>query len=122
MNHLNTVEQHPVSTPETRRINADILLEGNPLIQVWAQYLSTNKKVKIGVMSGEPGINKSSKSGMLEFCYMIEGIVELTEEGREPRVYKAGDTFVMEDGYKGIWNTIETFKKIYVCVYNEEQA
>lgn len=122
MTLLNTVEQSPAEKPEERFVNPDILLEGNPLLQLWAPYLSASKKVKIGVMSGEPGVNRSAKNGMLEFCYMIEGEIELTEDGCEPKRYSAGDTFFMEDGYRGTWRTIETFRKIYVCVYNEEQS
>lgn len=118
MKLLTTVEQHPVQTPEEGYINPDILLEGNPLLQKWAPMAINNNKIKVGVMGGEPGVNRSAKRGMFEFCYLIEGVIELTEEGCEPKTYKAGDTFVMEDGYRGIWRTLETYKKVYVCVYD----
>ena len=43
-------------------------------------------------------------------------MVELTEKGQEPRVFRAGDSFVMKPGYVGVWKTIETVRKIYVVV------
>ena len=47
---------------------------------------------------------------------LLEGVVELTPEDGEPVTYKAGDCFVMKPGYRGLWRTIETVKKIYVVV------
>ena len=44
------------------------------------------------------------------------GIVELTPEGGEPVVYRAGDSFVMKPGFVDVWKTIETVRKIYVTV------
>ncbi|MGX1500255.1 putative cupin superfamily protein [Labrenzia sp. MBR-25] len=29
-----------------------------------------------------------------------------------------GDSFVMKPGFIGIWRTIETVRKMYVCVYD----
>jgi uncharacterized cupin superfamily protein len=30
----------------------------------------------------------------------------------------AGDSFVMKPGFVGVWRTLETVRKIYVCVYD----
>ncbi|AWI61546.1 hypothetical protein AB395_00006369 (plasmid) [Sinorhizobium fredii CCBAU 45436] len=43
-------------------------------------------------------------------------MVELTENGKEPVIYRAGDSFAMKPGYVGVWKTIETVRKIYVTV------
>ena len=43
-------------------------------------------------------------------------MIELTEEGRQPVTYRKGDSFVMKPGYRGVWKTIETVRKIYVIV------
>ncbi|GHH88823.1 cupin domain-containing protein [Streptomyces capitiformicae] len=49
-------------------------------------------------------------------AHILAGIVELTPEGGEPVVYRAGDSFVMKPGFVGVWKTIETVRKIYVIV------
>ncbi|TIQ41392.1 MAG: DUF861 domain-containing protein, partial [Mesorhizobium sp.] len=36
----------------------------------------------------------------------------------ETKTYRAGDSFVMKPGFVGVWRTIETVRKIYVCVYD----
>jgi uncharacterized protein len=48
--------------------------------------------------------------------HILSGIVEITPEGGEPVVYKAGDSFVMKPGFVGVWKTIETVRKIYLTV------
>ncbi len=118
MRLLSTVEQHSTDVPEESYINPEILLEGNPLLKKWAPLAINNDKIKVGVMGGGPGVNRSAKTGMFEFCYLIEGKIELTEDGCAPKYFSAGDTFVMEDGYRGTWRTIDTYKKVYVCVYD----
>ena len=72
--------------------------------------------VKTGVREATPGENRSIKGETFEYCYILSGVVELTEEGREPRIFRAGDSFVMKPGYVGVWKTIETVRKIYVVV------
>ena len=52
----------------------------------------------------------------LEFCHLLEGVIELTEEGEAPRIFRKGDSFLMKPGYVGRWKTLETVRKIYVIV------
>ncbi len=54
------------------------------------------------------------KGETMEFCYILSGIIELTEQGQPPRIFRAGDSFVMKPGFVGVWKTIETVRKIYV--------
>ncbi|MBN26403.1 MAG: DUF861 domain-containing protein [Alteromonadaceae bacterium] len=118
MRRLQTVVQHPSEAPSESYADPTILLEGNPLLEKWAHVAAGNDNIKVGVMTCEPSVNRSVKNGFFEFCYLIEGLIELTEEGGEPVTYKAGDTFLMQDGFQGIWRTIEKYKKVYVCVYS----
>ncbi len=59
---------------------------------------------------------RSIKGETFEFCHILSGVVELTQEGGEPVIYKTGDSFVMKPGFVGVWKTIETVRKIYVTV------
>ena len=43
-------------------------------------------------------------------------MVEITPDGGEPVIYRAGDSFVMKPGFTGNWKTIETVRKIYLTV------
>ena len=68
------------------------------------------------IWEATPGETRSIKGEAFEFCHILDGVVELTEEGRAPVVYRKGDSFIMEPGYRGVWKTIETVRKIYVIV------
>ena len=74
-------------------------------------------KVRTGVWEATPGENHSIKGETMEFCYILSGVIELTEQGQPPRIFRAGDSFVMKPGFVGVWRTIETVRKIFVCVY-----
>jgi uncharacterized protein len=116
MSLLQTIEQNPSDAPRESRVPAERLLEGNPLLKAWTVDLARDGEIKTGVWQATPGLSKSIKGDSFEFCYLLEGVIELTPEGGEPVIYKAGDSFVMKPGYKGLWRTIETVKKIYVIV------
>lgn len=50
-----------------------------------------------------------------EFVHLIEGRIVITPEGGEPYTVKAGDSFVIEGGFKGTWKIEEkVFKHFYI--------
>ena len=73
-------------------------------------------EVNTGIWQATPGTYRSIKGELFEFCHILEGVVELTEENGETRTFRKGDSFLMKPGFKGIWKTIETVRKIYVTV------
>ena len=69
----------------------------------WDVDSAKDEKVRAGVWESTPGINRSIKGETWEFCLILSGVVELTEDGQSPMVYKAGDCFIMKPGYTGTW-------------------
>lgn len=116
MSHLKVIEQNPAFEPKPGAPLAERLVSGNPLFKTWLQDASRDGAIRTGVWEASPGEYRSFKGASFEFCYILEGVIELTEEGQEPRRFKAGDSFVMKPGYKGVWKTIETVRKLYVAV------
>ncbi|NWH07129.1 MAG: cupin domain-containing protein [Alphaproteobacteria bacterium] len=49
-----------------------------------------------------------------EFCHILKGVSLITQDGREGRRVEAGDSFVIEPGFTGTWEVIETTRKLYV--------
>jgi uncharacterized cupin superfamily protein len=37
-----------------------------------------------------------------------------------PQRYRAGDAFVIEPGFRGVWRVIEAMRKRYVITYRSE--
>ena len=113
---LQTIDPAGAGTPVSRKAAADRLIAGDPDFLTWALDSSRNGEVKTGIWEATPGETLSIKGETFEFCHILDGVIELTEDGRESVVYRKGDSFIMKPGYRGVWKTIETVRKIYVIV------
>lgn len=49
-----------------------------------------------------------------EMCTVIEGVLEITENGKEKVTYRTGDTFFMKKGFTGLWESKTRFKKYFM--------
>lgn len=120
MSLLITVNTRPDTTPVPAKAAADRLISGDPSFLTWALDASreeaTEGKVRTGIWEATPGETISIKGTTFEFCHILEGHIEIEEDGHAPVTYRAGDSFIMKPGFKGIWRTIETVRKIYVIV------
>ena len=52
-----------------------------------------------------------------EFLRVLDGMVRITPEGGSPLTLKAGDALVMEPGFRGTWEVVETMSKHFVTRY-----
>ncbi|GAA2276264.1 cupin domain-containing protein [Streptomyces hawaiiensis] len=93
-----------------------MLISGDPMFRTWAQDVARGDSSHTGVWEATPGEIRSIKGETFDFCHILAGRVELTPEGGEPVLCKAGDSFVMKPGFVGVWKTVETVRKIYVTV------
>jgi uncharacterized protein len=116
MSLLVQLDLAPTGKPRQAKPAADRLVAGDPAFKTWAQDASRDGFINTGIWEATPGETRSIKGETFEFCYILAGVVELTEEGKPPRVFRAGDSFVMKPGYVGVWKTIETVRKVYVVV------
>jgi hypothetical protein len=116
MSLLKTIDQNPKSAPHLSNAAPDRLISGDPAFKTWAQDEARDDQVHTGIWEATPGLTRSIKGETFEFCYILDGVVEITPDGGEPVSYKAGDSFVMKPGFTGQWRTIKTVRKIYVTV------
>ena len=116
MSLLQTIDPTRLGTPVPAKPAPDRLIAGHPEFLTWALDASRDGEVKTGIWQATSGETVSIKGELFEFCHLLEGVIELTEEGREPVIYRKGDSFIMKPGYRGVWKTIETVRKIYVTV------
>lgn len=117
MSLLIKIDTAPTFEPNVSGPTPDRLISGNPVFRSWPQDSSKNDKILTGVWEATPGENHSIKGTMLEFCHIVSGLVEIEEKGGDTKTFRAGDSFVMKPGFVGVWRTLETVRKIYVCVY-----
>lgn len=117
MSSLIAIEPTPTSEPRLSEALPERLIAGHPAFKTWAQDEALDGLVKTGVWEATPGETRSARAdGSFEFCHILSGVVELTEAGGATRTFRAGDSFVLKAGWVGVWKTVETVRKIYVCV------
>ncbi|HEY0275393.1 MAG TPA: cupin domain-containing protein [Paenirhodobacter sp.] len=110
------VNTAPTFAPEKSKSAPERLVAGDPSFKTWELDASRAGEVRTGIWEATPGTTISIKGESYEFCHILEGVVEITEDGGESHVFRAGDNFMMKPGFVGTWKTIETVRKIFVIV------
>ncbi|WP_438755132.1 cupin domain-containing protein [Pararhizobium sp. O133] len=115
MSKLKYFRPSDAGTPLVDRPSPERLVEGNPEFRSWP--CRDTGKVLSGIWAATPGVHKVERdeSGLEQF-YLIEGEIELTEDGGDPQRFSAGDLVVIEPKFRGTWRTISPVKKIYFYV------
>jgi len=103
-----------LGAPREYRPPAERVIDGDIVCRNWDVDSAKDDKVRAGVWESTPGVNRSIKGETWEFCLILSGVAELTEDGQPPVAYKAGDCFIMKPGYTGTWRTLETVRKVWV--------
>ncbi|MDX2277816.1 MAG: cupin domain-containing protein [Hyphomonadaceae bacterium] len=97
---------------EVEPIAPDRLVEGAPTTRTTLDYVRGDT-LFCGEWSAGVGAWRV-RYDEWEFCHMLEGACELTPEGGAPQLYEAGDSFVIEPGFTGVWRVIEPMRKRFV--------
>ena len=98
--------------PETSVPDAGRIISGEPVHRTW-NIEDDGQGLYAGIWESTPGAWRIAYTEW-EFCHILTGISELTEDGGETRTYRAGDSFLIRPGFKGIWSVVETTRKHYV--------
>ncbi|MCJ9428900.1 cupin domain-containing protein [Kordiimonas sp. A6E486] len=92
----------------------DKLISGQPVQLTENVYEDKKGSFFTGFWSSAPGKWRVNYAGEEEFCHLLEGLVELADDEGNVSRFKAGDRFVISEGFSGTWETIEPSKKLYV--------
>ena len=91
------------------------VLEGNPEFKVTT--VDKSEGIRSGFWESTKGKwHFTTADDHWEFCHIVKGVVELTEDGGSPQRFSAGQSFVLHPGFSGTWHSIEPTKKEYVIV------
>lgn len=114
MTHLHTIKGG--GAREEKAVEADRLVEGSPRTLSTLDY-ARDDKIFVGEWSASVGAWRVNCEEW-EFCHVLEGVCELIPDGDDAVRYAAGDSFVIEPGFSGVWRVIEPMKKRYVVRYD----
>jgi len=101
---------------ETAPIAADRLVESAPVATTRLDYERDGKSYA-GEWSAGIGAWRVEYEEY-EFCHVLEGMCELVPDNGDAQRYKAGDSFVIEPGFKGIWRVLAPMKKRFFIRYD----
>jgi len=77
-------------------------------------WSSPGDQFQVGIWECSVGKFPSARPDMSEVCHVLAGRVEIEDEGGGRQTLKAGDTFVLARGWRGHWNVLEPFRKLYI--------
>ena len=91
---------------------ADKILQGQPQQRVWNVLSSGDGRFHVGEWASSVGAWQVHYTEY-ELCRLLEGVVRLRDEQGAERVYRAGESFVIEPGFRGSFEVIEPCRKLY---------
>ena len=95
------------------------LIAGEYKTRTFNQYEGENGRLFSGIWESTPG-KVTLNYDEWEFCHFIEGVAVLTNEAGQSWRLKAGDAFIIPQGFKGTWETVEPVRKHYVILGKAE--
>lgn len=93
---------------------AHTLLNGNGITTAWSFFEAEKSSVHCGIWESEPFSKLKSHPDEMEFCYLIEGQVKISDRHGNSSEFNAGDAFVVEPGFDGVWESLTRVRKYYV--------
>ena len=92
------------------------VISGAPVFTLWHVGTHPGTGAETGLWQATPGAFRSVRGGAWEVFTVLEGRVEVTEDGGVPVLYTAGSAGILPPGFRGVWNTLETTRKVYVSI------
>lgn len=102
-----------LGTAEEGAPRPDRLISGHPVFRTWNRYEGPDGKTFCGIWESTPGHWRISYDEW-ESCTVLAGHSVVTPDGAAPIDLRPGDTLVLDPGFEGTWEVIETTRKSYV--------
>jgi len=113
MSHLLRFDLAALGDPEETAPLPERVVAGDPRHLTWNFETLPDGALFAGVWESSPGAWRVDYEEW-EFCTLTAGISVLHEDGKPPVRLETGDSFVIRPGFKGVWEVVETTRKLYV--------
>ncbi len=97
---------------------AEDMTSGNPNTTMWTAFSGPATSVISGIWESEAFEKRMSRPAMVEYFYILEGQVRLTDEDGNSEVFGAGQGVMIKPGFDGVWESLTKVRKhffIGVC-------
>lgn len=113
MSFLLSFDPATLGAPEETEPLPERIVSGTPRHLTWNVETLPDGALFAGIWQSSPGAWRVDYEEW-EFCSITEGVSILHEDGKAPVTVKAGDNFAIRPGFKGVWEVVETTRKLYV--------
>jgi uncharacterized protein len=97
--------------PAVDRPAADRLIAGDPVFSTWNH--DERDGLFCGMWQSTPGKWRVVYTEW-EYCHILSGVSVLASDTGPARTVRAGDRFIIQPGFTGTWDVVETTTKDYV--------
>jgi uncharacterized cupin superfamily protein len=94
-------------------IEGEKIISGAPVTRTWVHYEDSERKLAAGIWEATPGKWRIAYAEW-EYVVMISGSCVVTGDDGERIEAGPGDAFVIEPGFNGTWEVLETMRKHWV--------
>lgn len=99
----------------TDRVPADKVVTGEPVTGLRSVHEDEARGLYAGVWESSVGAWRVAYTED-EVCVLVAGRARLISESGVTQDFAAGDAFLIQRGFTGIWETVEPVRKIYVIL------
>ena len=109
----------PLNEAERRLADLpDRVVEGDPQHVTRMFFESPDGALVAGTWTSTPG-RWHAFTERDEFCMILSGHCRLIDEAGQARTFKAGDAFLIPNGFRGYWEVVETTTKHFVIRHHQ---
>lgn len=101
--------------PEEGGPAPDRIVSGAPRFTTWNDYESPDGKRFAGTWRSTPGAWRV-RYDEWEYCEILDGVSVITRADGQSWTVRKGDRFVLDPGFGGVWEVVETTTKRYVVI------
>ncbi|HKQ83712.1 MAG TPA: cupin domain-containing protein [Steroidobacteraceae bacterium] len=131
VNQITSLSIALAKDPQVSPTPAAVLLSGIGETKTWPALVTADGVVTSGIWESEAFSKKKSHPDSMEFCYILEGTVEISDNEGNVASYGPGDAFIVQPGFDGVWKSLTRVRKYFVIAKcqpaqasstNEQQA
>jgi uncharacterized cupin superfamily protein len=110
---MKLIKLPPAGDAVLEPIEGEKIISGTPATRTWVQYEEPGGKLAAGQWEATPGKWRIAYAEW-EYIVMLSGRCIVTGDDGERIEAGPGDTFVIEPGFTGTWEVLETMRKHWV--------
>jgi uncharacterized cupin superfamily protein len=84
MSNLIVFDLENLGAPRESKALPDRLVEGDSSYKTWEKDNVDGGRIRSGIWEATPGATRSIKGATWEYCTILSGVMELTEDGKTP--------------------------------------